>query len=117
VKASVSRLTFRLADNRSETWLLRCYLSEIDLSGVTAGHSLSLVAGGDILPRQSCVALPVEVKSLAQHAFALLAAAQRTSALPFRWRQESLLLSGVPLTVPGVPLPPATKRDTFLGLP
>jgi hypothetical protein len=78
-----------------------------------AGDSLSLEAGGDILRRQSCVALPVEVKSLAQDAFALIAAARWTWALPFRWRQEPLLPDGVPLPVP----PPATKRVTFLELP
>jgi hypothetical protein len=103
-----------VADNPSETWLL---LPQIVLSGVIAGHSLSLEAGGDILPRQSCVALPVDVKSLAQDALALIAAARWTSALPLRWRQETLLPGGVPLPVPGVPLPPATKRVTFQELP
>ena len=99
-------------DNRRSAPLLR----QIVLSGAIPGHSLSLEAAGDILPRQSCVALPVEVKSLAQQAFALLAAARWTSALPFRWPQEPLLPGGVPLPVPGVPLPPATKRVMFQEL-
>ena len=90
----------------------------IIFSAAIALDSRSLEAGGDILPRQSsCVALRVEVMSLAQRAFALPAAGPWTSTRPSRWRRKPLLPNGVNLPGPGLPLPPTTKRVTFQEQP
>ena len=90
----------------------------IIFSAAIALDSRSLDAGGDILPRRSsCVALRVEVMSLAQRAFAFPAAGPWTSTRPSRWRRKPPLRKGVNLPGPGLPLPPTTKRVTFQEQP